>query len=195
MSKTSFFYVSCLLAVVLSSCHSKKQAVRPSNAPFGEVYSIPCEVYDTKEQYAATGIFRGSSAQKGECHRNAIANAKSIIREKYHSAYKGMVSEYSSHIGNNAGNDISVKIERAGDEVIDAVLNDADETCSRFSAVGDDGMIECYVSIAIKKGDLATKVAKKVAKVLSEKEKEEINFDEFAYRKQMEERMKNQKSE
>lgn len=195
MSKKSFCCIICLLAVVLSSCGSKKQVAQKNNAPFGEVYSMPCKVYDTKEKFAATGIYRGSSDQKGECHRNAIANAKAIIREKYHSAYKGMISEYSSTIGNNAGNDISAKIERAGDEVIEVVLNDAQETCSKFSAIGDDGMIECYVSIEIEKGDLAEKVSKKISKVLSDKEKEEINFDEFTYRKQMEERMKNQKSE
>lgn len=196
MSKTSILYVICLLAMFLtSSCGSKKQVVQKSKSPFGEVFSMPCEVHDTKEKYAATGIFRGSSYQKGECHRNAIANAKAIIREKYHSAYKGMISEYSSNTGNNSGNDIATKIERAGDEVVEAVLNDAYEVCSKFSAVDDDGMVECYVAIEIEKGELAAKVAKGVSNVLSDKEKEEINFNEFTYRKQMEERMKNQKAE
>lgn len=180
---------------ITTSCGSKKQVVQKSKSPFGEVYSMPCEAHDTKEKYAATGIFRGSSYQKGECHRNAIANAKAIIREKYHSVYKGMISEYSSNAGNNSGNDIATKIERAGDEVVEAVLNDAYEVCSKFSAVDDDGMVECYVAIEIEKGELAAKVAKGVSNVLSDKEKEEINFNEFTYRKQMEERMKNQKAE
>lgn len=196
MSKTSILSVICLLAMFLTtSCGSKKQVVQKSKSPFGEVYSMPCEAHDTKEKYAATGIFRGSSYQKGECHRNAIANAKAIIREKYHSVYKGMISEYSSNAGNNSGNDIATKIERAGDEVVEAVLNDAYEVCSKFSAVDDDGMVECYVAIEIEKGELAAKVAKGVSNVLSDKEKEEINFNEFTYRKQMEERMKNQKAE
>ena len=195
MSKSTFLSVICLLAMFITSCGSKKQVVQTSNSPFGEVYSIPCEVHDTKEKYAATGIFRGSSYQKGECHRNAIANAKAIIREKYHSVYKGMISEYSSNAGNNRGNDIAAKIERAGDEVVEAVLNDAYEVCSKFSAVDADGMVECYVAIEIEKGELASKVAKGVSNALSDKEKEEINFNEFLYRKQMEDRMKNQKAE
>ncbi len=184
------------IVVLMSSCGAKKQVIgqTTSNSPFGEVYEMPCGNYhDTAEKFAATGIYRGSSYQKGECHLNAIANAKAIIREKYHHSYKGMISDYSSTIGNNRGNDIATKLERAGDVVIDAILNDAYEVCTKFSAVFDDGMIECYAAIEIPKGEIAEKVAKKVADVLTDEEKEKINFNEYNYRKQMEERMKNYK--
>lgn len=194
MKTRTFIYAVCLMTTVLASCGSKKQVVKnESNAPFGEVYSMPCEIHDTKEKFAATGIYKGSSNQKGECHLNAIANAKAIIREKYHHAYKGMISDYSSTIGNNRGNDISTKLERAGDVVIEAVLNDAYEVCSKFSGVQDDGMIECYVSIEIYKDELADKVSKQVANVLTDDEKLKINFQEEEYRKRMEERMMNYK--
>ncbi len=157
---------------------------------------MPCgEFHDTKEKFAATGIYRGSSYQKGQCHLNAIANAKAVIREKYHHSYQGMISDYSSTIGNNRGNDIATKLERAGDVVINAILNDAFEVCTKFSAVQDDGMIECYVAIEIYKEEIAEKVSKQVADVLTKEEKEQINFNEYNYRKQMEERMKNYKEE
>lgn len=188
-----------LMALVFASCASKKQVVvseSKSSSPFGEVYSMPCgEFRDTPEKFAAVGIYRGSSYQKGECHLNAIANAQAVIREKYHHSYKGMISNYNSTIGNNRGNDIATKLERAGDVVLDAVLNDAYEVCLKFSKVFDDGMIECYVAIEIQKGELAEKVAKKVSDVLTEEEKEKINFNEYNYRKQMEERMKNYKED
>lgn len=194
MKTRTFIYAVCLTTTVLASCGSKKQVVKNvPNAPFGEVYSMPCEIHDTKEKFAATGIYKGSSNQKGECHLNAIANAKAIIREKYRHAYKGMISDYSSTIGNNRGNDISTKLERAGDVVIEAVLNDAYEVCSKFSSVQDDGMIECYVSIEIYKDELADKVSKQVANVLTDDEKLKINFQEEEYRKRMEERMMNYK--
>ena len=59
----------------LSSCGANKQVAQSSsnNAggnPFGETYSMPCEVYNTPQQFAATGIFRGSSNQKGEVQKN-----------------------------------------------------------------------------------------------------------------------------
>ena len=54
-------------------------------------------------------------------------------------------------------------------------------------------MIECYVAIEISKEELAEKVSKKVSDVLTDEEKEKINFNEYNYRKQMEERMQNYK--
>lgn len=195
MKKFFYFIAVSTASLFISSCGSKSNVVSQSprsTAPFGEVYSMPCaNVKDTPEKFAAVGIYRGSSYQKGECHINAIANAQAIIREKYHHVYKGMISNYSSTIGNNRGNDIATKLERAGDVILDAMLNDAYEVCTKFSSVFDDGMVECYVGIEIPKGELAEKVSKKVADVLTDEEKEKINFNEYNYRKQMEERMKN----
>ena len=197
MKKIIYVIVASAMLLLNSSCGSKQNVVGQTSqnaAPFGEVYSMPCgNVKDTPEKFAAVGIYRGSSYQKGECHLNAIANAQAIIREKYHHAYKGMISNYNSTIGNNRGNDIATKLERAGDVILDAMLNDAYEVCTKFSNVFDDGMIECYVGIEIPKGELAEKVSKKVADVLTDEEKDKINFNEYNYRKQMEERMRNYK--
>ncbi len=196
--KKLFCIISVFVTILFSSsCGSKQSVVNNTQknvAPFGEMYDLPCSnVRDTPEKFAGIGIFRASYLQKGECHLNAIANAKAIIREKYHHVYKGMISNYSSTIGNNRGNDIATKLERAGDVVLNAMLDDAYEVCSKFSSVFDDGMVECYVGIEIYKGELAEKVSKKVADVLTDEEKERINFNEYNYRKQMEERMKNYK--
>lgn len=186
--------VALCATVLFPSCGSKQHTISQSKsgAPFGDVYEMPCGNFrDTKEKFAAVGIYRGYYYQKGECHLNAIANAKAVIREKYHSIYKGMISEYNTTNGNNRGNNIATKLERTGETVIDAILNDAFEVCTKFSAVQDDGMIECYVAIEIFKGEIAKKVARKTAEVLTEEEKMEINFNEFNYRKQIEERIRN----
>lgn len=194
-------YLICglsMVTIMLTSCGTQKQAVvssKTNKSPFGEVYSMPCEVYDTPEKFTATGIYRGSSYQKGECQLNALENAKQMVYAKYHHTYNGMISNYNATIGNNRGNDISTKLERAGDAVIKAILNDISATCIKFSNVFDDGMIECYVAIEVYKGEIAQKVSKKVADVLTDDEKDHINFNEYNYRKQMEERMKNYKGE
>lgn len=194
--KRGLFILTTLAVMIGSSCGTQKQIAnaQPKN-PFGQTYSLPCNVKDTRDKFAATGIYRGSSYQKGQCHIEAIANAQAVIREKYHHTYNGMISDYSATIGNNRGNDISTKMERAGDRVLDMMLNDAMEVCSQFSEVFDDGMIECYVAIEIDKGELANKVAKQVNDVLTQDEKDRIRFDEYNFRKEMEERMKNYKEE
>lgn len=190
---------TAIIAIMGISCSSHKQVAsaqpKTGGSPFGKTYSVPCDVRDSRDQFRATGIYRGSSYQKGQCHIEALANAKAVIREKYHHSYKGMISDYSATIGNNRGNDISTKMERAGDAVIDIMLNDALELCYQFSEVYDDGMIECYVAIEIDKGEVASNVSKKIGDVLTQDEKDRIKFDEYNFRKQMEERMKNYKEE
>lgn len=195
MKRTVLFAV--LTALIVCSCGTAKktsaqvQTSSASNAPFGEVYSLPCEVYDTDTEFAATGIYRGSSYQKGECQLNALENAKQLVYAKFKHTYNGMISNYSSSIGNNRGNDIETKLERAGDQVVKAILNDIQACCVKFSGVQADGNIECYVAIKVPKRVIADQVTKTISDNLTQDEKDRINFNEYNYRKEMEERMKN----
>ncbi len=195
--KKSLFLVA--IVMVLASCGASRrapvQAQTSNTAPFGETYAMPCEVYDTPDEFAATGIYRGSSYQKGECQLNALENAKQLVYAKYHHSYNGMISNYSSTIGNNRGNDIATKLQRAGDQVVNAILNDIAASCVRFSAVQDDGMIECYVAIKVPKQAIAAQTAKTIADVLTPDEKLLINFEEEQYRKQMEQRFNDYKEQ
>lgn len=194
--KKIFAYSLIITALLLTSCGTQKQVAlpsRPSAKPFGEVYSMPCEVYDTPEKFMATGIYRGSSYQKGQCRLNALENAKQVIYSKYKHSYEGIINHYSKDMGNNRGNDIATKIEREGNAVILAILDDVSETCIKFSNVFDDGMIECYVAIEVIKGEIAQKVSNRLSNVLTQEEKDRIDFNESNFRKQMEERMKNAK--
>lgn len=184
--------MAAMLLMATVSCGAQKQVAeqKKGGSPFGDVFEIPCAIYDTDEDFAATGIYRGSMKQKGEVHKFALANAQDIVRMKIKHAYKGMVSNFSSSIGNNNGNDIEAKINMAGDQIIDAVVNNTSENCVKFSAVGDDGHIECYVAIRVSKNYLSEKVSEEVATILSDDEKKKIGFDEFMFRKQMDERFK-----
>lgn len=182
-----------IIAILMSSCGSHKApALQQKNvSPFGNVYKAPCSEYrDTKDTFVGNGIYRGSYKDKGECHLFAIENAKSIIRSKFHHSYLGMISEYISSTGNNRGKDIGTKIQIAGDEVLEMMLNDADELCYFFSDIFDDGDIECYVAIAISKEELSKRVSGSVSDKLTEEEKQKINFDDYTFRNYMYERIK-----
>lgn len=192
----NLFTVVILSTVTMVACGSQKQLAQQQTGggnPFGDVYEAPCTVYDTEEEFAATGIYRGSMNQKGEVHKYALQNAQSLVRMKIQHAYKGMVSDYSSSIGNNAGNDIETKMTMAGDQIIDAVINNTSECCVKYGAVGADGHIECYVAIKISKTDLSEKITKEVANKLSDEEKMRIGFNEAQYREQMNQRFEQYK--
>lgn len=187
MKKTKISILAILAALIITACSSQKNvSQQQANVnPFGDVFDAPCTVFDTEEEFAATGIYRGSMNQKGLLHMYALQNAQSIVRLKIKHAYKGMVSEYSSSIGNNAGNDLENKITQAGDQIIDAVINNTSECCLKYGPVANDGHMECYVAIKISKVDLSEKVAKEVSNKLTDDEKLRIGFNESQYREQM----------
>lgn len=181
--------VAITLMVMVSACGSNKQtAQNNSKNPFGDTFEAPCQELDTETEFGATGIYKCSAAQKGQAQMYALQNAQQIVRMKIHHAYKGMVSDFNQSYGGNAGNDIQNKISMAGDQVIDAVINDTRATCVKFSAVDDRGDIECYVGIRISKQELAKKITERVGNVLTEEEKMRIDYNEKKFRDRMEAR-------
>ncbi len=188
--------VATTVCVIAAGCGAGKQvtlAQKKTQNPFGETFESPCQVYDTPQEFAATGIYRGSSHQKGEVQKNALLAAQELVRLKMRHAYKGMVSEYSSSIGNNKGNDVERKITSAGDRIIDEIINETSQSCVRYSPVEDDGHITCYTAIQIPKGMVAEKISKEVSDKLTQEEKDRIGFNEQEYRKEMAKRFEEYK--
>lgn len=194
MKKTMFIITMLFCGMMLfSACGSTKATAQnnnttKSNSPFGETYQMPCEEYDSQSEFAATGIYKCSANQKGEAQKNALLNAQQLVRMKVAHTYKGMLSDFSSSYGGNAGNDVQNKMVMAGDQAINAVLDHTRATCVRFSGIDGRGDIECYVGIRISKMELAEKIAGRVNDVLSQDEKTRIDFNEKKYREEMEKR-------
>ncbi len=198
MKKIMFLSLAAITALTFASCKSTKSATtvaNPDENPFGESYEMPCTIYDTEENFAATGSFIGSSKQLGEVQKNALFNAQDLIRNKMSHAYKGMVSEYSASVGNNSGNDIERKMTSAGDKILDLLVNNTSASCLKWSKIGTDGHITCYIAISIPKAKFAAQIASEVADKLTQEEKDRIGFNEQEYRKQMEERFKQYKED
>lgn len=188
MKKISIIAASVVLALMAASCGAPRQmATAPaSNSPFGETFEAPCQEYDTDEYFTSTGIANGPQTRMGMVHEMALANAQNIVRQKMQHAYKGAIDDYSNAIGTNAGTDMQEKIERGGTQVIDRIINDTQENCVKYSAVDSRGNVSCYVGIRISKEEVATAIADYV----SDDEELKIRFNEFDFRKRMEETFK-----
>ena len=190
--KKIMFVSTMVFVFFMAACASEQQktannAPAGSTNPFGDSYEAPCQMYDD-DVFAATGIYKGSMEQKGELQKFALVNAQTLCRMKVKHTYRGMVSDFAQSHGNNRGNDIETKISQAGDQIIDAVINDTQAKCVKYSGVGADGRMEAYVGIKINKRELAGKIADAVKDALTDEEKTKIDFHEEEYRKQMEER-------
>ena len=200
MKKNIFFSVIALVAgmCVMTSCGgSSKQVAQPTPQrvaeavnPFaGGVYEAPGFEPDTEEYFAALGIANGPQTRMDVLQLSALTNAQNVVRQKLKHAYKGIVSDYSNYIGNNAGSDAQVHVERAGDQIIDAVVNDTRAQSLKFSGVDEKGHVSCYCGIRIYKKQLADKIAD----VVSEDEELKIRFKEQEFRKYMQEKFKEYK--
>lgn len=179
-----------MIVCLFASCGSKQVVAQSKQTqnPFGETFEAPCQVYDTKQDFAASTSFRGSSMQRNEVQKNALLAAQDLIRLKMQHAYKGMVSEYSASVGNNRGNDVERKMTSAGDRIIDAIINETMQSCVRWSGIYDDGDIECYIAIEISKEETARRISQEVKEHLTQDEKDRIGFNEEQYREKMQQR-------
>lgn len=185
------------IAGLLTSCASKK-VQQTSNAsteavnPFaGGTYTVPGFEPDTEEYFAAVGIANGSRNRMDVLQTAALTNAQNVIRQKLKHAYKGMIADYSNYIGNDSGSNSDTHVERAGNQIIDAVVNDTQAQTLQFSGVDEKGNVTCYTGIRIYKKPLAEKIAKAV----SEDEELKIRFEEKKFREYMQEQFKEYKEE
>ena len=74
-------------------------------------------------------------------------------------------------------------MERAGTQIIDAIVNDTKATKVVFSSVDEKGNVTCYTGIRVDK----KVVVEKIADFVSEDEELKIRFKEAEFRKRMEE--------
>ncbi|MBP3763378.1 MAG: hypothetical protein J6I49_05830 [Bacteroidales bacterium] len=191
--KKGILFVALAATVMFAACGSNKKtaSTNPRNPFGGETFTAPCQELDSDSEFGATGIYKGSANQLGDLQLYALQNAQQMVRRKLQHVYKGMVSDFNTSYGGNAGNDIMNKMTSAGDQAINAVINDTRATCIQFSEVDDKGNSTCFVGIRISKQAIAKEVANRVNNVLSEDEKMRIRFEEKKYREEYEQRMRN----
>ncbi len=190
-----YFIAAVAAVLMIASCGASRNTAQTSVAqqpasPFGPTFSIPNGEYDTDEYFGASGIASGPKVRMGELYSVALTNAQNIVRQKMAHAYQGAIDDYMNSVGNNAGTDFEMKVERAGTQIIDAIVNDTRETNPPvFSAVDEKGNVTCYVGIRVYKDA----VAEKIADYVSEDEELKIRFKEDQFRQRMEENFKKYK--
>ncbi len=121
---------------------------------------------------------------------NALTNAQNAVRQKMKHSYKGLVSDYANSVSNNAGTDIQSKVERGGNQIIDAIVNETQASKGpMFSPVDEKGNVTCFIGIRVYKNV----VADKIADFVSEDEELKIRFKEEEFRKRIQEAFKEYK--
>jgi hypothetical protein len=192
MKKILILATSVAVAVALSSCGGSQQvaSAKGGGNPFPDVYDTPCAMPDTDDEFGATGIASGSKNRMDVLQTAALTNAQNLIRQKMQHAYIGAIDNYSDYIGGNAGSDAQTKVEGAGSQIIDKIVNDTRAVCGpKFSGVDEKGDVMCFVGIKISKKQVVDAITDHV----SNDEELKIRFKEQEFRKRMDETFKKYK--
>lgn len=180
------FFVQILgvaLICSMTACGSKQVVVPTYTNPFeaGD-YETPCTVFDTNEDFAATGIAAGPYTQKGSIQLVALKNAQDVVAMKIMHAVEGEVKSFFESVGNNKGNDYQQQTIGGLNTIITGIVNNTSACCGpRYSGVDARGNVECYVGIKVSK----ERIADAVIESLSRNERQEIREAAESFRRQM----------
>lgn len=181
-----FVALATLVVLLMAGCGGAKQMVTyvptptPVAAPTPEVaYDLPCHESDTDEYFAAVGVARGSAYRMDVLQTSALTNAQNSVRQRLQHLYKGVIADYSNDIGLNKGSNMQNKVERAGTQVIDRMVNDTRVVCGpKFTPEDERGETKCFVGIRINVKQLVNAIANEITR----DDELRVRFDEAKFR-------------
>jgi hypothetical protein len=148
--------------------------------------TMPCQLYDTDEEYTATGVSRINMRDLNTAAINKLLrDCQEQLKMKIKGRYQAVVRDYVDQMDLDAKSAIASHIESAGEMIIDRFLDDTKEDCREQTEVDDAGYIYLYMGILVKKADLVDKLVDELteSKNLSQSEKDLVRKNEDAFRK------------
>lgn len=177
-----------LVAMTFTGCRStsKQFATQTGNKEI----TLPCSGYDRDTEEYFTGMGIGENVNMQNSRLAAINGAKQMVNAKIGGLAKGLSTDYSRTMsGNVAQQDVQGVVEREITQVVEKMLNDAEQTCEKMYQT-EAGTYQSHIAIRISKKE----IVKRVADALSEDQKLETLYNREQFRKWAEEYMKNYKN-
>ena len=188
--KRTVILMAVVATVFFGACRSNKNVVTPEQMGNREV-ELPCAGYDrdSEEYFAASGV--GENVNMQNARMAALNAAKSMINAKIGGLAKGLSTDYvRTQSGAAQQDDVQRLAEREITQVIERVLNDAEQVCEKMYQT-PNGTYQSHIAIRISKKELANKMAT----ALSDDQKLEGMFHRDQFRKWAEEYMRKLKGE
>lgn len=124
-----------------------------------ETTTQPCMRYDDDEFYAASGFMRIKVGGEGERDYAMVAtkllnSLRQQVKQKIGGQYKAVVRDYFDQMDIDDKSSVASHIESAGEQIIDAFLNDTEEDCRQEGPIDEAGYRNLYMGILVKKTEL-----------------------------------------
>ena len=179
-----FAGIACLF---FAGCKSKQQVVYQAPQSGRVEIEIPCKKtgFDDAEYFRGTGT--ATSPNQQSARDAALKASKSIIRGKLGGFVQGLASDYSTAVAGQSNSDkVQRLMESEMNEVVERMLNDAEQICEKLYQRPNDGQYESWFSIQIPKKEMVNNMEK----ALTDNEELEIYFKRDQFRKYAEEKIK-----
>lgn len=187
--KTRIIVLACaMMALTFTGCKSASKQFQGQTG--NREIELPCAGYDRDTEEYFTGMGVGENVNMQNARLAALNAAKQMVNAKIGGLAKGLSTDYSRTMsGNAAQQDVQGVVEREITQVIERMLNDAEQTCEKMYQT-EAGTYQSHIAIRISKKE----IVKKVATELSEDQKLETLFNREQFRKWADEYMKNYKN-
>lgn len=182
-----FASIACLC---LTGCKSKQQVAYQATQNDMVEIEIPCKEtgFDDADYFRGTGTAKNINKQSAR--KAALDAAKSIIRGKLGGFVQGLASDYSTTVAGQADSEkVQRLMENEMNEVVERMLNDAEQICEKLYQSKNTGHYESWFSVQIPKKEMVNNMEQ----ALSDSEELEIYFKRDQFRKYAEQKIKEMK--
>ena len=181
------FLIAGIACLCLTGCKSKKQVVYQAPQSGRVEIEIPCKEtgFDDAEYFRGTGT--ATSPNQQSARDAALGAAKAIINGKLGGFVQGLSAGYSTAVaGQSASDKVQRLMEKEMNQVVEHMLNDAEQICEKLYQLPKDGQYESWISIQIPKKEMVDNMEK----AISDNEELEIYFKRNEFRKYAEDKIK-----
>lgn len=187
--KRTIILLAATATLLFGACKSNKPITQEQMG--NREVELPCTgaAQDNSEYFGGMGV--GENVNMQNARLAALNAAKSMINAKIGGLAKGLSTDYvRTQSGAAQQDDVQRLAEREITQVIERVLNDAEQVCEKMYQT-PNGTYQSHIAIRISKKELANKMAT----ALSDDQKLEGMFHRDQFRKWAEEYMKKMKGE
>lgn len=182
-------FVSMMVFVFfMTACASTETAQNPSESKSSDdLIDLPCSEFLNGDSgsVASLGQASGAKMRAASLTTSAIASARAQMAQNMKGAYRGLVSDYMKNIGLNNKTDVEDKIEKAGDQIIDAKIPYTQVVCQKSRKI-DDETIATFVVIKMSTTEALKNISESINTNLTPDERAMIEYDEMKFRERME---------
>jgi len=156
-----------MAGTILTACGGSRNVAQVPGQPpvgLGPAWTMPCNVYDTPQEFAATGTASGSRHRMDAIQLAALTNAQNIIRQKMEHFYQGFVDSYMLGVGANQGTDFETEVRNVGRQVIVAMVNDARHSCLQWIGPCERGDVQAFMAVQISRERVAQEITNRLSR-------------------------------